>query len=157
MELKKKHTRRKYHPHRPPLPHRVETRSYASICNKFDISLVFIDVNLLWILHDWTDEQCARILKNCWKALPEEGKVIVVEYLLPVIPEPNSRSQGIFPLDIGMMMHTGGRERTQEEFEAMAKEAGFTGFKGTYISLYSWLLEFTKSIKKDLSCAAAVE
>ncbi|THU44334.1 hypothetical protein C4D60_Mb02t06320 [Musa balbisiana] len=97
-----------------------------------------------WILHDWTDEQCARILKNCWKALPEEGKVIVVEYLLPVIPEPDSRSQGIFPLDIGMMIHTGGRERTQEEFEAMAKEAGFTGFKATYVSLYSWVMEFTK-------------
>ncbi|CAL9203428.1 unnamed protein product [Musa hybrid cultivar] len=97
-----------------------------------------------WILHDWTDEQCARILKNCWKALPEEGKVIVVEYLLPVIPEPDSRSQGVFFLDIGMMIHTGGRERTQEEFEAMAKEAGFTGFKATYISLYSWVMEFTK-------------
>lgn len=141
MESKKKHTRHKY---RPPLPHRVETRSYASIRNKFDNSLVFIDVILQWILHDWTDEQCARILKNCWKALPEEGKVIVVEYLLPVIPEPDSRSQGIFPLDIGMMIHTGGRERTQEEFEAMAKEAGFTGFKATYISLYSWVMEFTK-------------
>ncbi|URD86251.1 caffeic acid [Musa troglodytarum] len=83
----------------------------------------------------WTNEQCARILKNCWKALPEEGKVIVVEYLLPVILKPDSRSQGIFPLDIGMMIHTGGRERTQEEFEAMAKEAGSTGFKATYISL----------------------
>ncbi|URD86254.1 caffeic acid [Musa troglodytarum] len=87
------------------------------------------------ILHNWTNEQCARILKNCWKALPEEGKVIVVEYLLPVILKPDSRSQGIFPLDIGMMIHTGGRERTQEEFEAMAKEAGSTGFKATYISL----------------------
>ncbi|URD86253.1 caffeic acid [Musa troglodytarum] len=92
-------------------------------------------VNLQCILHNWTNEQCARILKNCWKALPEEGKVIVVEYLLPVILKPDSRSQGIFPLDIGMMIHTGGRERTQEEFEAMAKEAGSTGFKATYISL----------------------
>uniref|UniRef100_A0A1J3I4N3 Caffeic acid 3-O-methyltransferase n=3 Tax=Noccaea caerulescens TaxID=107243 RepID=A0A1J3I4N3_NOCCA len=25
-----------------------------------------------WILHDWTDEYCIKILKNCWKSLPEK-------------------------------------------------------------------------------------
>ncbi|RWW83155.1 hypothetical protein BHE74_00008334 [Ensete ventricosum] len=88
--------------------------------------------------------KCARILENCWKALPKKGKVILVEYLLPMIPEQNSNSQGIFELDIGMMVHTGGRERTQEELEALANEAGFVGFKATYISTYAWLIEFTK-------------
>ncbi|CAL9079219.1 unnamed protein product [Musa textilis] len=97
-----------------------------------------------WILHDWTDEQCARILKNCWKALPKKGKVILVEYLLPMNPEQYSNSQGIFELDMGMMSYTGGRERTQEELEALAKAAGFVGFKATYISIYAWLIEFTK-------------
>lgn len=97
-----------------------------------------------WILHDWTDEQCARILNNCWKALPKKGKVILVEYLLPMSPEQYSNSQGIFELDMGMMATTGGRERTQEELEALAKEAGFVGFKATYISIYAWLIEFTK-------------
>ncbi|CAH2067741.1 unnamed protein product [Thlaspi arvense] len=27
-----------------------------------------------WILHDWTDEDCIKILKNCWKSLLEEEK-----------------------------------------------------------------------------------
>ncbi|CAL9760383.1 unnamed protein product [Musa acuminata subsp. burmannicoides] len=29
---------------------------------------------LKWILHDWSDEHCVKILKNCWKALPEKGR-----------------------------------------------------------------------------------
>ncbi|XP_019091399.1 PREDICTED: indole glucosinolate O-methyltransferase 4-like [Camelina sativa] len=27
-----------------------------------------------WILHDWNDEDCVKILRNCWKSLPEKGK-----------------------------------------------------------------------------------
>ncbi|RZR82786.1 hypothetical protein BHM03_00009271 [Ensete ventricosum] len=97
-----------------------------------------------WILHDWTNEQCSKILKNCWKVLPEKGKMVVVEYIRPIIPESNFIAQGVFTLDVGMMIQTGGRERTQKEFEALAKEAGFTGLKATYISMYVWLMEFTK-------------
>ncbi|CAL9066043.1 unnamed protein product [Musa banksii] len=125
----------------PPYPGRVEHVSgdmFESVPSGGDA------IFMKWILHDWTDEQCARILKNCWKALPKKGKVILVEYLLPMSPEQYSNSQGIFELDIGMMTYTGGRERTQYELEALAKEAGFVGFKATYISIYAWLIEFTK-------------
>ncbi|CAL9200595.1 unnamed protein product [Musa hybrid cultivar] len=98
-----------------------------------------------WIIHDWTNEQCTKILKNCWKVLPEKGKMMVVEYILPIIPESNLIAQGVFTVDMAMMIQTGGRERTQKEFEALAKAAGFTGpVKATYISMYAWLMEFTK-------------
>ncbi|ONI23625.1 hypothetical protein PRUPE_2G199300 [Prunus persica] len=40
-----------------------------------------------WILHDWSDEHCLKLLKNCYKAIPDNGKVIVVEALLPAMPE----------------------------------------------------------------------
>ena len=69
---------------------------------------------------------------------------MVVEYILPVIPESNMIAQGIFTLDMVMMIQTGGKERTQKEFEALAKEAGFIGLKATYISMCVWLMEFTK-------------
>lgn len=29
---------------------------------------------LKWILHDWSDEHCLKLLKNCYKALPEHGR-----------------------------------------------------------------------------------
>ncbi len=39
---------------------------------------------LQWILHDWNDEECVTILRNCFKALPTSGgKVIIVESVLP--------------------------------------------------------------------------
>ena len=40
-----------------------------------------------WILHDWSDEHCATLLKNCYDALPAHGKVVLVECILPVNPE----------------------------------------------------------------------
>ncbi|XP_009392797.2 flavone O-methyltransferase 1 [Musa acuminata AAA Group] len=98
-----------------------------------------------WILHDWSDEHCTKILKSCWEALPEKGKVIVVECVLPVVPEPTPRAQGVFHVDLIMLAHNpGGKERTEEEFHGLAKQAGFSGFKATYIFANAWVIEFTK-------------
>ena len=36
-----------------------------------------------WILHDWSDEKCVEILRNCKKAIPETGRVIVLETIVP--------------------------------------------------------------------------
>jgi hypothetical protein len=56
---------------------------------------------LKFILHDWNDEECVRILRACRTALPQEGKLLIIEML------------------------TGGRERTAKEFEAILDAAGF--------------------------------
>ncbi|XVF42583.1 hypothetical protein PTKIN_Ptkin01aG0375600 [Pterospermum kingtungense] len=32
-----------------------------------------------WVLHDWGDEQCLKILKNCYEAISESGKVILLD------------------------------------------------------------------------------
>ncbi|KOM57217.1 hypothetical protein LR48_Vigan11g024900 [Vigna angularis] len=34
-----------------------------------------------WILHDWDDEEFVKLLKNCYKAIPSDGKVIVVDLM----------------------------------------------------------------------------
>ncbi|KAJ7965002.1 putative O-methyltransferase [Quillaja saponaria] len=40
-------------------------------------------VSLMYVLHDWSDEECIKILKNCRKAIPEQnGKVIIVDIVL---------------------------------------------------------------------------
>ncbi|RWV89505.1 hypothetical protein GW17_00048339 [Ensete ventricosum] len=78
---------------------------------------------------------CEKILKNCWKALPENGKVIAVECVLPVVPEPSLRTQTVCHVDLIMLAHNpGGKERTEMELEELAKQAGFSGFKPTYVS-----------------------
>ncbi|XP_010934913.1 tricetin 3',4',5'-O-trimethyltransferase [Elaeis guineensis] len=98
-----------------------------------------------WIMHDWSDEHCAKILENCYKALPNNGRVILCECILPVAPEPVPSAQGVFHLDMIMLAHNpGGKERTEKEYQDLAKGAGFTGFKAQYCFSTAWVLEFTK-------------
>lgn len=74
------------------------------------------------ILHDWADEQAVQILKNCAAALPEGGRVLVVEALVEGFNEPSMAKM----LDMNMFAATpGGRERTQDEFEDIFKRGGF--------------------------------
>lgn len=87
---------------------------------------------LKWILHCFGDEDCIKILKNCYAALPEDGgKVIVCEYLLPNPDEatPDIAGNSVVQFDMCMMVVTGGLERTAKEFEALALAAGFQGFQ----------------------------
>ncbi|KAJ0087394.1 hypothetical protein Patl1_08348 [Pistacia atlantica] len=44
-------------------------------------------ISMKWILHDWSDEHCLKILKNCWEALPNSGKVIIVDFILLETPD----------------------------------------------------------------------
>ncbi|KAJ4757726.1 Caffeic O-methyltransferase [Rhynchospora pubera] len=96
------------------------------------------------VLHNWSDEHCVKILKNCYNALPNEGKVIIVDIILPVNPEPTTRSKGTFILDVMMMINFGGKERTKIEFEKLAKEVGFSQVEPQYIYGESWIIELRK-------------
>lgn len=98
-----------------------------------------------WILHDWSDDHCLKLLKNCYKAIPDEGKVIVVESILPIEPEPNSYVRGTTMMDVVMMtQNPGGKERTKPEFEALATKAGFRGIIYECFVFNSWVMEFFK-------------
>ncbi|XP_021621574.1 caffeic acid 3-O-methyltransferase [Manihot esculenta] len=57
-----------------------------------------------WILHDWDDDQCVKILKNCYDALPEFEKVIAVESVIPKFVETDVRSKNVFKLDMCMFI-----------------------------------------------------
>jgi hypothetical protein len=71
------------------------------------------------VLHDWDDEQCAKILANCRAAMSERGRVLVAE---SVILPGNGPDRGKL-LDMQMLV-MGGRERTKQEFAAVFKKAG---------------------------------
>ncbi|CAN6214026.1 unnamed protein product [Urochloa humidicola] len=101
---------------------------------------------LQWILHNWGDEDCIKILKNCYTALPTNGKVIVLEHILSESPKPTLSTQFGFGLDVIMLNRFGsGKERTEREYTELIKKAGFSGeFKATYIFNNFWALEFMK-------------
>ncbi|XP_025828003.1 3-aminomethylindole N-methyltransferase-like isoform X2 [Panicum hallii] len=103
-------------------------------------------VLLQWMLLMQTDEQCITILKNCYKALPDGGKVIVIDGIRPEIPDPTSpAARDAFSLDMCMFVLFKGKERTEREFTKLARESGFTGaVRTTYIFLNFYAIEFTK-------------
>ncbi|XP_077248354.1 caffeic acid 3-O-methyltransferase-like [Tasmannia lanceolata] len=98
------------------------------------------------ILHNWSDEQCLKLLKNCFKALPDSGKLIVAESILPIAPATDNPAAN-FPIVLDMMMlahNPGGIERTEKEFEALAKGAGFAGIRVVCYVYITWVMEFYK-------------
>jgi O-methyltransferase/methyltransferase family protein len=74
---------------------------------------------LCGVVHDWSDESAVMILRNCRKAMPKNGRVLIVE---TIVPETNSPSFSKL-LDINMMVMTTGRERTRSEFHTLIEAA----------------------------------
>ena len=73
------------------------------------------------IIHDWDEEKCLTILRNCHRAMPTAGRLLVIE---SVIPPGNEPFHGKF-LDLVMLLIPGGRERTGDEYRALFDQAGF--------------------------------
>ncbi len=73
------------------------------------------------IIHDWDDEHSLKILHNCHESMSENGKILVVEM---VIPEGNTPSLGKF-LDLEMLLFLRSFERTEAEYRALFYQAGF--------------------------------
>lgn len=74
------------------------------------------------VIHDWDDTQATAILSSCRRAIRADGKLLVVDAVVPAgnNPHPGKLS------DMNMLViNAGGRERTEAEFEALLKAAGF--------------------------------
>jgi hypothetical protein len=80
------------------------------------------DVYLLKsVLHNWDDAASVTILRHCRQAMREDARVLVVER---VIPLGNSPAEAKL-FDIDMLVFVGGRERTEHEYRALFRAAGF--------------------------------
>ncbi len=76
---------------------------------------------LRMIIHDWDDEKSSIILKNCHQAMPDHAKLLLVESIIPTGDEPSLAKF----VDMLMLMMTGGRERTEEEYRSLLRSSGF--------------------------------
>ena len=73
------------------------------------------------VIHDWDDGESLTILQNCRKAIGQDGKLLVVEGLVPPSNEPSVSKF----FDLAMMVVPGGMERTEEEYRKLFEAAGF--------------------------------
>ncbi len=74
------------------------------------------------VLHDWDDEAAETVLASCRRAMGEDGRLVVVE---AVLPERAADDPAAITMDLYMLVLLGGRERTAREFEALLAAAGF--------------------------------
>ena len=74
-----------------------------------------------WIIHDWDDERAIRILKNCRTQMNPDSRLIIVDCVVPDSNEPHFAKF----IDLNMLVMTGGKERTQDEFAKLFDAAGF--------------------------------
>jgi hypothetical protein len=73
------------------------------------------------ILHDWSDEECIRILANLRRSVIGKGRVFVAEFVVPGPEEPHFSKL----LDIHMICWGTGRDRTAGEYAELLAAAGW--------------------------------
>ena len=73
------------------------------------------------VLHNWDDDHCVRIMRNCRDAMASGGHIVVFEQ---VMPERTTKPERATEMDVGMLVLTGGRERTEGEYRRLFAAAG---------------------------------
>lgn len=74
------------------------------------------------VLHNWNDEQCIAILKQCYQASRPGTVILVCEQ---IIRPANNEGYLTKALDLLMGLEQQGCERTTEEYQALFEAAGF--------------------------------
>jgi SAM-dependent methyltransferase len=103
----------------------VAVRGLSSRCRvlegDFFLAVPEADIHILkYIIHDWDDEQGILILSNCARALRPNGRVVLVEL---VLPEDGRPSQAPL-MDLNMLVVLPGRERTARQYGDLLACAG---------------------------------
>ncbi|MED6109691.1 hypothetical protein PIB30_036056 [Stylosanthes scabra] len=88
---------------------------------------------LKWILHDWNDDECKKILKNCKDSISRKGKggkVIIIDVVnINEEEDTNDMAQIKVLLDMSMVACCGGKERDAKEWKQLFTDSGFEDYK----------------------------
>ena len=77
------------------------------------------------VIHDWNDDDAAKILRNVRAVTPAAGKLLIVEGVYPEHVDRSLESRGAAANDVNMLVVTGGRQRSRAEFETLYAASGF--------------------------------
>lgn len=73
------------------------------------------------VIHDWDEERAVAILRNCRDAMGRDGRLLLVEMVIPPGDAPHPGKM----LDMMMLCISGGMERTETEYGDLLGRAGF--------------------------------
>jgi hypothetical protein len=74
-----------------------------------------------FVLHNWDDDECVKILRNCRRAMASGGSVLVLEH---VLSDPGVTGDFTRIGDIGMLALNGGQERSRRDYARLFARAG---------------------------------
>ncbi|KAE9592994.1 hypothetical protein Lal_00029244 [Lupinus albus] len=101
---------------------------------------------LKWILHNWNDEECVKMLKKCKEAITregKEGKVIIIDMVMMenenVVDDESVETKLFF--DLQMMVFFNAKERNEKEWAKLFFSSGFTNYKITPLLGLNSLIE----------------
>lgn len=97
---------------------------------------------LQWILHNWSDEDCVRILKRCEEAVSScepKGKVVVIDVVVGSQSKQMLEAQLVS--DLCMMLLTTGEERDMEKWQSIFQDVGITQYKISPVLGYRSLIK----------------
>jgi 2-polyprenyl-3-methyl-5-hydroxy-6-metoxy-1,4-benzoquinol methylase len=80
-------------------------------------------VVLARVLHDWDDEAALRILRHAREALSPGGRIFIIEMVIP-----EGSAAGAL-CDLHLLMATGGRERSAQEYSQLLEVSGFASIE----------------------------
>ncbi|WP_369357861.1 methyltransferase [Streptomyces sp. cg2] len=75
------------------------------------------------ILIDWDDTRAANLLRNVHRAATPGATLILIDWMFTQEPDPQNTFLHVS--DFNMLVSTGGRVRTREQFTSLIEEAGF--------------------------------
>lgn len=109
----------------------VAAEGFAARCDVvagdfFDAVPGGADVVLLkHVIHDWEDAKAVAILESCRRNMPPAARLLIAEGVYPPRIDRSLESRGAAANDVNMLVVTGGRQRSEEEFRALYDAAGF--------------------------------
>jgi hypothetical protein len=93
------------------------------VAGSFFESVPPADVYVLsYVLHDWDDEHCRRILASIKAAAEPGARLVLLEGIVPAGDEPHFTKA----IDLVMLAMGGGKERSADEYGQLLSSAGFT-------------------------------
>lgn len=113
------------------------------VSGNFFVACPVADIYLLkYIMHGWSDQQAATILRNCRESMLPGGCILIMD---PIISKDNSSHMGK-KMDIFCMgIHESGYERTKDELDKLVESAGLRINRiietGSYISIIEAVVE----------------
>lgn len=97
---------------------------------------------LVRVLHDWSDEDCIRILRSCRAAMDFDSRLLIVEQLLE--PDPKRGRPTSYLVDTQMMaMFGSARERTKSEFDELLAASDLSAQRVIATTSPVWIIEVT--------------